>query len=468
MTTTGESDRAALTAVRPDADDATAPSSKKPSRLFVMGLAVAVLGGLAWRFVYILAVRRTVDVNGPNDYFLNGDAFYYHEQANLIARGWWFVEPLHFLRSGITLPSAGHPPFASSYFALSSFFGFDGVTDHRLAAAVMGAATIAIIGIVVWKLAGERAGIIAAVTAAIYPMLWINDAILLGETAAQFAAALFLLAAYAYWKQPRRRNAVFLGLALGLAMLSRSELALCAFVVVVPVCLLARRSTTERRERLTRLALAAVAAVALVAPWSIFSSVRFGEPVFLTTGQGAVLSAGTCDAVFYGSSLGYYANCFQGPWPSPEKNEIERDAEPRKQALDYLGDNLGRVPVVVAARIGRGWGFFRPGQTTLLDWSLEGRGRGASWMGLIMYYALLPFALAGLVWMRRHRVTILPIIGLAVSFTFAIAATFGVTRYRAPLEVGIVVAAALGIDWLLSWIADRRRARDPVGSGQLP
>lgn len=439
-------------------DDGPSPV-RGVSRRFVVALTLVVGAGLAWRFIYIIAVRRTVSVNGPNDYFLYGDAFYYHEQANLIARGWWYVEPLHFLREGVTLPSAGHPPFASAFYALASVFGFDGVTDHRLAAAVMGAGTVAIIGIVVWKLAGERAGIVAAVIAAAYPMLWINDAILLGETAAQFATALFLLAAFAFWRRPGRRSAVWLGLALGLAMLSRSELALCALIVVVPVCWLAGRPRVERRERAARVALAAVAAAALIAPWSIFNSIRFDQPVFLTTGQGAVLSAGACDDVFYGSAIGYYANCFQGPWPRLGQNEVERDTEPRTQAFEYIGDHLGRLPVVVAARVGRGWGVFRPGQTTLLDWSLEGRGRGASWIGLIMYYALLPFGVAGLIWMRRHRITILPIVGLAASFTFAIASTFGVTRYRAPFEVGLVVVGALGIDWMIMSIVRRRRSR---------
>lgn len=438
------------------------PSDGDPtgrSRRFALALILIVAAGLAWRLVYILAIRKTVGINGPNDYFLNGDAFYYHEQANLIARGWWFVEPVQFLRQGLTLPSAGHPPFTSAFLAVVSWFGFDGVTDHRVAEAVMGATTIGLIGLIARRIAGARVGLVAAGIGAAYPMLWINDAILLGETPAQFAAALFLLATYTYWYQPRRRNAVLLGLALGLAMLSRSELALCALIVVVPLCWLAQRSSVAARQRLGRVALAAIAAAGTVAPWSIFNTVRFGEPVFLTTGQGAVLSASACDDVFFGPYIGYYANCFQGPWLKPGANEIERDAEPRRQALEYIGDHLDRFPLVVATRVGRGWGFFRPGQTTYLDWWLEGRGRGASWAGLIMYYVLMPFAIAGLVSMRRRRITILPIVGLAVSFTVAIASTFGVTRYRAPLEVGIVVAAAVGIGWLGRSVSGRRGSR---------
>jgi hypothetical protein len=102
------------------------------------------------------------------------------------------------------------------------------------------------------------------------------------------------------------------------------------------------------------------------------------------------------------------------------------------------------------------WGLFKPGQTTALDWWIEGRGRAASWVGLFMYYALLPFAIYGLVVMRRRRIPILPLIAIAVTATLAAAATFGVTRYRAPAEVSLVVAAAVGI--AVAWERWRSRA----------
>ena len=52
---------------------------------------------------------------------------------------------------------------------------------------------------------------------------------------------------------------------------------------------------------------------------------------------------------------------------------------------------------MVAARVGRLWGIFKPGQTTALDWWIEGRGRAPSWIGLFAYYLLVPFAVAGVV-----------------------------------------------------------------------
>ncbi|MFI5054468.1 MAG: glycosyl transferase, partial [Acidimicrobiia bacterium] len=113
-------------------------------------------------------------------------------------------------------------------------------------------------------------------------------------------------------------------------------------------------------------------------------------------------------------------------------------------------------PLVVAARVGRLWGLFKPGQTTALDWWLEGRGRAPTWIGLFCYYALLPFAVVGLLAMRRRRIPILPLVALAAIATFAAAITFGVTRYRAPAEVALVIAAAVGMEAVWSRYHDRR------------
>jgi hypothetical protein len=74
---------------------------------------------------------------------------------------------------------------------------------------------------------------------------------------------------------------------------------------------------------------------------------------------------------------------------------------------------------------------------------------------LFVYYILVPFAVVGLVAMRRRRTPIWPVLALFVIATFAAATTFGVTRYRAPAEVGLVLAAAIGISAAVAWVRGR-------------
>ena len=421
-------------------------------RGFVIGLVVCTLAGAAVRLMNVLWWRPTTSRPGFLGYVLAGDASYYHWQANAIADGQWFVDPYLWANRGESVASAAHAPLYTLYLSFWSALGVDTVTGHRLASCLLGVAAVTLIGLLAFRLAGRAAGLLGAGIAALYPGLWINDGMLLAESIAIVAMVCALHAMYSFWRTPTTRNAVVLGLTCAVAGLARTELLALFAVALVPLALTIPRETWG--ERLKRAVVGCVAGALLIAPWAIFNLTRFEEPTLTTTGFGAALSAASCDAVFYGDRIGYYDNCFDGPWPSPDLDESQRDAYSRDAALEYTEEHLSRLPVVAAARIGRIWGVFKPGQTTSLDWSVEGRGRAPSWIALFSYYVLVITAVGGLVRLVRHRVTILPLLAAPIIVTFAAATTFGVTRYRAPAEVAIVVAAAVGIAALA------RRGRD--------
>jgi 4-amino-4-deoxy-L-arabinose transferase-like glycosyltransferase len=428
-------------------------------RSFVTGLVVITIVAAAVRVMNVLWWRPTTDTGvGYDGYKLGGDAAYYHFQANALGKGHWFVDPFLWSNLGRIRPSAAHPPLYTLYLGVWSRLGVESVTGHRLVSGLLGVATVVVIGLLARRLAGNVAGLVAAGIAALYPQLWINDGMLLSESLAVLTTACSLLAIYAYWQSPRLRNAFLMGLACGIAALSRTELALLFPFVVLPLVVLTRSKTARERVKIVLVALGAGALV--VVPWVTFNLLRFDEPTFISTGTGSALSAASCDEVWYGTNIGYYANCYTGPWPGPEMDESVRDTYPRDAARHYIGEHLDRVPIVVAARVGRLWGVFKPGQTTWRDWSVEGRGRAPSWIGLFAYYLLVPFAIAGVVVLRKRRVPILPLVMLAVIATLAAAITFGVTRYRAPAEVAIVVAAAVAVSALVErW--HRRRVEAP-------
>ena len=182
---------------------------------------------------------------------------------------------------------------------------------------------------------------------------------------------------------------------------------------------------------------------------------RFEEPVYLSTGIGHTLQQSACDEVFYGKLIGYYWQCYTAPASANKLDESQKDKYPREYALDYIDHHKSRLPLVVAARVGRLWEVFKPGQTTAMDWWIEGRGRAASWTSLFFYYAMIPFAVAGIVIMWRRKISILPVVAPAVIVTIAAATTFGLPRYRAPAEVGLVLVAAIGLAG--AWQALRAR-----------
>jgi 4-amino-4-deoxy-L-arabinose transferase-like glycosyltransferase len=442
-------------------DPAETSSVPPPRSRFAPALAVITLVALAVRLMNVFWWRPTTNRTGYHGYKLGGDAFFYHWQANALAKGAWFVDPYvwHFV-NGRQRPSATHPPMYVVYLSLWSRLGLDSVTWHRFASCLLGTAAVVVIAIVGRHIAGTTAGLVAAGIAAVYPELWINDGMLLSESMAILMTAIALYFLYRFWRRPTVGTALAMGLACGFTALSRTELTALFPVVVIPLALLVKDQSWRERAKLAVVACAMGALV--LGPWVIFNYTRFEEPTTMTSATGAALSAASCDGVYYGKYIGYYANCFQGPWPSNKLDESQRDLVPRKQAIEYIKAHWTRTPLVVAARVGRLWGLFKPGQTTALDWWLEGRGRAASWIGLFSYFALLPFAAIGLFAMRRRRIPILPLVALAAIATFAAAITFGVTRYRAPAEVALVIAAAVGIDAIRRRYLARRAVAPPA------
>ena len=85
------------------------------SNRFIGWLAGLTLLGFLVRVLNVFWWRPTTDAPGYHGYRLWGDAFYYHWQANALAKGAWFVDPYvwHFL-GGRQRPSATHPPPPSS------------------------------------------------------------------------------------------------------------------------------------------------------------------------------------------------------------------------------------------------------------------------------------------------------------------------------------------------------------------
>ena len=93
------------------------------------------------------------------------------------------------------------------------------------------------------------------------------------------------------------------------------------------------------------------------------------------------------------------------------------------------------------ARVGREWDLYKPVQMAHLETG-EGRPFAASLAGLAFYYALLPFAVGGIVIMRRRRIDQWFLLVPAGVVTLVSVLVFGQTRYRAPFEVCLVVLAA--------------------------
>ena len=197
-------------------------------------------------------------------------------------------------------------------------------------------------------------------------------------------------------------------------------------------------------KRLLLVLMACVAAFAVTSPWLVANLTRFDRPVLFSTNDGLTLCGANMERTYYGSGTGLWAlDCATYPVPKGDRSVTSNAL--RKDGLRYIRDHLGRLPVVVAARIGRVWSIYAPGQ--MADYNQnEGRPVWASWVAFASFWVLVPFAVWGGVLLRRRKVPITPLVAQFVIVTLTAAAIYGLVRFRVPAEVSLVVLAAVAFD----------------------
>lgn len=429
--------------------DATAVQQAAPApqpeprtaRWFTPALVAVVVVAALVRIAYALFVVADDPVGG--------DAYFYHHGANLLADGEGFIVPYEYLEIGVRTEAADHPPLYIAYLALWSLVGLDSVEAHLVASALLGAAAVALVGVLGRRVAGAAVGITAAGLAAVYPNLFGWDAMLLSEPTATVGVLVVALLAYAYRARPAPRAAVLLGAATGLAALTRAELLLLSVLVVVPA--IAGRTRLLLRERFRHVVLAGLACVFVIGPWVGYNLARFEHPVTLSTGLDLTLAYSNCDSVYDGPLLGYWDfTCAGVAFGSNETDYLSQDQSERNevfrdQALDYAKDHADRVPAVVGARVGRVVGVFRPGQQIELDTVIEGRDDWVARWGMWTYWGMALASIPGLLVLGRRGVPRYPLVAPMVTVLLAAAMTFGATRYRAAAEPMLCVLAAVAM-----------------------
>lgn len=418
------------------------PDAPAAGRWFAGALVGAFVVGLGVRLAY--TARSTVP--SQPGFLVTFDPIYYHRQARAVADGLGFIAP--YRADGA--PSADHPPLLVIVLAVASKLGITGFAAHRGITALIGAAVVPVVGLLGRRIDGPRTGVVAAVLAAVAPTLWINDGQLMPEPLFALLVATALLVAHHLWERARWPLAVVLGALVALAALTRGEGLLLSVFLVGPVVLWAP-GLDGWRARLRVVVLSGVACVLVLAPWLAHNASRFEEQVLLSTSADTTLAGASCDLTFSGEGLGSWTpECFSGH-SNQRLEESVFGGRIRADAVEYVRDNAGDLPRVVAARVGRVWEVFRPGDGVTLN-ELQNRPRPVSWAALATFYALVPLSVLGAVGLRRRGRPIVLLVAMPVMVTVVVAASYGNARFRVPADLAMVVLAAAA---LRRWWPDR-------------
>lgn len=438
---------------------------------WVGGFAVV---GLLVRVAYIFLFREDliVDRTLPSGQRLVtrvwGDGYVYSHQANLLVDGKGIIAPLPYYLEGVVQEAADHPPMYIFYLAAFSLFGFRTDLEHMLASAPMGAFTAIAFALVARRIWSPRAGIIAAAIGALNPSLLHFPGFVLSETLSLPLIALTILFLYRYWDRPTWQDAFAAGGFCGMAVLSHPDAALIVPAGIVPFVLLVRN--IDWRQRVVTLAAAGVACGAVVLPWVGYNLSRYERPVFLSVGLDYSMAQGHCEQTYDTDLIGYYWLACMGERLEGTdlalKDQSLGAEHMRKGTFEFIGDNLARTPLVVAARVGRLLGVFRPLQQANLESVTEGREQWLANAAVVTWYPLAIASGFGLHLLRRRRRPVLPLVATMAAAVIGCAMTLAVLRYRAGAEPAIAVTAAIALDSAIGWVQrawrDTSTVPDPV------
>jgi 4-amino-4-deoxy-L-arabinose transferase-like glycosyltransferase len=392
-------------------------------------LALVTSAALALRLLNVALATRQLAFN---------DGLTFHVQANLIADGYGFIDPLRFGYAFVQRPTAAHPPLFPLLLSGVSWLGFHSVLAHQVACAVMSAAAVPLLGLAAIEVAGPRAGLATAAIAAVYPNLWVSDTVTMSESlyVSTIALALWMLCRFS--RRPTAGGAVLAGAAIALAALTRAEAAFLLPLALVPLALGLRTVRSAQRAGLIGVALAA--SMVVVAPWVVRNLVTFDRPVFLASDTDSVIAGANCHDTYYGRDLGSWQGSGCNDAPLPRGDESVEGAELRARGLHYARTHLSRVPLVVAARVGRALDLYRP-----LQGLADTRTRWVRRFAVASFVVLLPFAVIGAVHLRRASVSLIPFAAVAVLVIVSAAVGYGLWRLRFPLDEAVVVLAGVGL-----------------------
>jgi 4-amino-4-deoxy-L-arabinose transferase-like glycosyltransferase len=413
---------------------------------FAMWVVGATVLGLVVRLGYVFGPAR----NRP----LGGDPAYYHGLAKVLAGGHGFIEPLEYVVTGKHVPSATHPPLFPLALAVFTKLGLGTALDQRVVTSIIGVAVVPLAALAARRIMGVQAGVIVAILAAANPAFWMNDVNVLSEALLAPLIAMIVLVAVSKVPKSVPWRAALLGALIALATLTRAESALLLPLLAVPVVW---HKAEGRRQQLMSIGAATGALIAVLAPWTAYNLSRFDKPVLVSNNFGGTLASANCDRVYYGARTGWWQfGCEGSLRQSPE--ESVRDGQLRRHATHYVQDHLSRLPVVVAARIGREWDVWQPVQTVRLD-GVEGRALWPTRLGLLVYALIVLLAIPGVMWLRRTRAPIAWFVAPLILATIAAAAFYGSPRFRVPADVVLTIAAGIGVVALRESRSPRSRAR---------
>jgi 4-amino-4-deoxy-L-arabinose transferase-like glycosyltransferase len=424
-----------------------------------LGLRLRALLSQGWPWLVLAFALRLAQILATPDWPPVADPADYVRNAISIAQGHGMAESVITGGGPSALRPPAYPYFLGGVFAVSG----DSQTAGRIAAALLGVVSVALIGLVADMLWSRRVALTAMALAAVYPPLVLVSGTLLSESLALPLMLGLLVLVLQYRGEPRPRwVAPAAGLLFAFCLLDRPALSVLALPLVAG--LWGRPWRAWRALRAPGLALV-VAAIAIV-PWTIRNASEFHGFVPIST-QSGFLVAGTYNEVSDHDPVqpGAYRPAALVPSLRPILADRSLDENEMSKKLgtagrDYAKDHPGYVPRVLWWNGLRVLALSHGVRDAKVAYAFQGIAKGYAVLAALGWYLLALAAILGLVlgalrsgpWWFWLTPVLLFVSVIWIS---------GDVRYRLPIEPFAVWAAAYGLVAALDRLRDRRQAPLP-------
>lgn len=418
--------------------------SDGPLWAWAVGLAVVAL---VVRIGWVLAVDRVG--------FGFNDSLMYHTTAMSVSRGEGYVP----LTGG---PTARWPPGYSTLLAgVYRVVGIEPLAGE-LFNAVVGAATVALLVLVVGAALDRSVAILAGAGLAVLPgpILWTD--VLVSETV--YTALFVVMIGLVLRSRPSWTWALGLGAMIGLGALVRGE----AFTWILLPVVVWWPLVPNRAQLIRHVATAAVAIAVVIAPWTIRNAIVMDAFVPVATNASQTLWSGHHAGATGGQT--YPPADYLDAFPADVRTrELESSKALRNDAIEYLlthpGHELQLIPLKIVHLL-RGDSYAldwvnagtegQPGPLSPIWVERVGVVADAGWFGLLALTVVGGVVLGRRFWSRPiGRLAATSFLTALVLYGFVY---YGNYRYRLPYEpLMLVVAATFVVE---AW--RRRPAAEPV------
>lgn len=347
-----------------------------------------------------------------------------------------------------TLRPPGYPTFMAGVYRV---FG-QNLVALRVVEALLGTMTVVLLGWIVARLFGARAGWIAAVLAAFHPVLAFLPSTQYSENLAVWVitlglgALLFALRWGGWWRW------ALWGFLFGVAALIRPNVVTMVPGLGIAALLVLRR---ERRPWFVPLAVAALGLVLAVSPWVARSHRVHDRWFFVSTGGGRQF--------WFGNNLVTTGSTRVHPEPDPVMwsalmrlpDEFAQEAYFYREGVAFIREHPGRAARLYLVKMGNLLALYpdTKSQTYMSLWS-----QGAQAIASLVVYTGVLIALV-----RRRREPLLwVLLGGIVTYSLVSAFYFSCMRYRMAFEPCLLIMAGVGLGAL--W--DARRPARVASAGQ--